>query len=40
MSAILGRIKDPKKHPMKKEDPIMLSAKSEEQSKSYYSIQL
>jgi hypothetical protein len=40
ISAILGRIKEPKKQPMKKEDPIMLITKSEEQSKSYCSTQL
>ena len=40
ISAILGRIKEPIKHPMKKQDPIMLSAKSLEHSKSYCSTQL
>lgn len=40
MSAILGIINEPVKQPIKKHDPIILKAKSLEQSKSYYSTQL
>jgi hypothetical protein len=40
MSAILGRIKEPMKHPMKKQEPIILKTKSLEHKRSYYSTQL
>lgn len=40
ISAILGKINEPMKHPIKKQEPIMLNTKSLEHKRSYYSIQL